>query len=145
MKTFRTRGKRSRLIISDTRLSHRWAWRLLFSAFKSFMAIFYVPGTTLQARLKHGDRLFMHNSSALFQAVAPAEEAPTIVIEEPLDLALAKLSGQVARARDAVNCQHQVPPTPPHHHPHHHTAEVNKPCYLLLAKLLVEELSTSAK
>jgi len=64
--------------------------------------------TVTQARLKHGDRLFMHNSSELFQTLAPTEaEAPTIVIEEPLDLALAKLSGQVARTRDAVNCQHQ--------------------------------------
>ena len=70
--------------------------------------------TVTQAKLKHGDRLFMHNSAALFQSNGNSSSTTTspsvpsvIVVEDPLDVELGKQTGQIAKSKDRVNCQHQ--------------------------------------
>ena len=70
--------------------------------------------TVTQAKLKHGDRLFMHNSAELFQSNGNSSSTTTspsvpsvIVVEDPLDVELGKQTGQIAKSKDRVNCQHQ--------------------------------------
>ena len=75
--------------------------------------------TVTQAKLKHGDRLFMHNSAALFQSTSSSASQngnssttsppvpSVIVVEDPLDVELGKQTGLIAKSKDRVNCQHQ--------------------------------------
>ena len=71
--------------------------------------------TVTQAKLKHGDRLFMHNSAELFQSTNSNSSSTTspsvpsvIVVEDPLDVELGKQTGQIAKAMGQVkNCQCQ--------------------------------------
>ena len=75
--------------------------------------------TVTQAKLKHGDRLFMHNSADLFQSSSSSQNGNSsssttsppvpsvIVVEDPLDVELGKQTGLIAKSKDRVNCQHQ--------------------------------------
>ena len=76
--------------------------------------------TVTQAKLKHGDRLFMHNSADLFQSSSSSSQngnssssttsppvPSVIVVEDPLDVELGKQNGLIAKSKDRVNCQHQ--------------------------------------
>ena len=69
--------------------------------------------TVTQAKLKHGDRLFMHNSADLFQSNGNSSSTTSppvpsvIVVEDQLDVELGKQTGQIAKSKDRVNCQHQ--------------------------------------
>ena len=58
--------------------------------------------TVTQAKLKHGDRLFMHNSAELFQSTNSNSSSTTspsvpsvIVVEDPLDVELGKQTGKL--------------------------------------------------
>jgi len=75
--------------------------------------------TVQQAKLKHGDRLFMSNCKVgLFQSSESSSSAtqngessssfkvPSIVVEDDIDMELSKQNGQIPRTRDKVNCQH---------------------------------------
>ena len=72
--------------------------------------------TVTQAKLKHGDRLFMHNSAGLFQSTSngstsssstTSPSVPSIsVVEDPLDVELAKQTGLITKSKkDRVNCK----------------------------------------
>jgi len=77
--------------------------------------------TVSQAKLKHGDRLFMSDckaglfqqeetsssSSSSSQNGANTFKVPLIVVEDDIDVELGKQTGQIPRSRDRVNCQHQ--------------------------------------
>jgi nuclear protein localization family protein 4 len=59
----------------------------------------------------------MHNSASLFQSTgtdsssqngqSTSQPVPSIVVEDDIDVELSKLTGQIPRSKDRVNCQHQ--------------------------------------
>ena len=67
--------------------------------------------TVTQAKLKHGDRLFMHNSAALFQSNGNSSSTTSppvpsvIVVEDPLDIELGKQTGQIKKTKGVGNCR----------------------------------------
>ena len=73
--------------------------------------------TVTQAKLKHGDRLFMHNSAALFQSTSSSASQngnssttsppvpSVIVVEDPLDIELGKQTGQIKKNKGVGNCR----------------------------------------